>query len=349
MKLAWVSTIALALLGCAPVNYSLDFDPSSTYAAAAQYSAEHAGNALLVYKNDLLVFESYPNGDNVNSTHLLFSGSKSFGCALAVAAVQDGILTSLDEVASTTITEWQSDPARSPITVRQLLSLTSGLNQSLDTFVLGSGNKYSAAIAMTSVSTPGTAFSYGEVHITAFAELMRRKLAAATGEDPLAYLKRRVFTPIGLNYGTWVRDTAGNPMISFGGVLSAREWGKYGILIKNNGLFAGTQVLPAATLSQCFTPGGVMPAYGLTFWLNQPVTNFQGVLMTIGGRPTFTSGGVNGILDNNGPADIYLAAGLADNRLVMIPSKNLVAVRLGNGSLLSNWQDGVFLAKLLGQ
>jgi CubicO group peptidase (beta-lactamase class C family) len=57
----------------------------------------------------------------------LASGTKSFAGVLAAAAQEDKILK-LDERVSETITEWKSDKEKSKITIRQLLTLTSGLD-----------------------------------------------------------------------------------------------------------------------------------------------------------------------------------------------------------------------------
>src|SRR5204862_4336450 len=45
----------------------------------------------------------------------------------AMAAVEDGLLT-LDEKVADTITEWKGDPRKGQITIRQLLTLSSGLD-----------------------------------------------------------------------------------------------------------------------------------------------------------------------------------------------------------------------------
>src|SRR5207249_4935391 len=58
--------------------------------------------------------------------HRLASGTKSFSGAMLAAAVEDGLLK-LDEKVADTITEWKNDQRKSQITIRHLLSLTSGI------------------------------------------------------------------------------------------------------------------------------------------------------------------------------------------------------------------------------
>ncbi|NBB73601.1 MAG: serine hydrolase, partial [Bacteroidetes bacterium] len=59
--------------------------------------------------------------------HLLASGTKAFNGILALAAAEDGLLT-LDERVAETIPAWSEDPAKSQITIRQLLHLTAGFD-----------------------------------------------------------------------------------------------------------------------------------------------------------------------------------------------------------------------------
>ena len=315
---------------------------------AAQYSLEHDHAALIIYKDGQTVHETYAAGAGPSVSHAIFSGSKSFSCAMAVQARTDGIISSFDEVVSDTIIEWKIDSRKAGITIRQLLNFTSGISQDFAGFLLYPGNKHLYALWLPAIYNPGETFQYGEVHITIFAELMRRKLLAATGETPLAYLKRRVFDPIQLSYSSWVVDAAGNAMLSFGALLTAREWLKYGKLLKDNGEWNSVSVLNSALLSECFTGSPVMPAYGMSMWLNSPIEgDFRSLILLAGGRPTFELGTEKGLLYGDGPSDLVALAGFGDNRLYFSNSRNLVVVRLGRGNLFSNWKDASFLGRLL--
>jgi len=93
---------------------------------AAAYNAKKGGVSLVVMKDGEIVFEDYPNNGGCDKAFELASGTKSFSGVIAAAAVQDGLL-SLDERAADTLTEWRDDPRKADITIRQLLSLTSGV------------------------------------------------------------------------------------------------------------------------------------------------------------------------------------------------------------------------------
>ncbi|MCZ7544380.1 MAG: hypothetical protein M5R40_12995 [Anaerolineae bacterium] len=192
---------------------------------------------------------------------------------------------------------------------------------------------------MGMVTAPGGRFAYGPSHLFAFGELMRRKLEPL-GEDPLDYLKQRVFAPIGLEVYAWRRDAAGNPYLPSGAFLSARAWARYGVLLRDEGAWAGAPVLPAAQLAECFAGSDANPGYGLTFWLNHDVP--EAAVAAAGAQ-----GGLMqpGYLYEGGPPDLVMAAGAGNQRMYIIPSRDLVVVRFGWND--PSWDDAAFLARLL--
>ena len=126
------------------------------------------------------------------------------------------------------MTEWKDDSRKSQVTIRQLLSLSSGI----DGGVNGSPPMYRRAVALAEATgEPGKQFSYGPIPFQCFGELVRRKLAARN-ESVEAYLKRRVFDPIGLKVGFWRKDREGNLSLPGGASLTAREWAKFGELVR---------------------------------------------------------------------------------------------------------------------
>jgi CubicO group peptidase (beta-lactamase class C family) len=96
------------------------------YEAAAEYSHSQHGTGVLVMVRGEIVFEDYAPGWTADKPHLLASGTKSFCGVMSACAVHDGLLT-LDEKVAETLTEWKDDQRKSQITIRQLLSLSSGI------------------------------------------------------------------------------------------------------------------------------------------------------------------------------------------------------------------------------
>ncbi|MBK6940405.1 MAG: serine hydrolase [Planctomycetes bacterium] len=237
---------------------------------AAALSAEHGGLAFLVQSHGQVVFERYAPRRDADDAWFLASGTKSFCGVAAVCLVEDGHLTSLDEAVAETITEWKDDPHKSRITVRQLLSLVSGIDTaagSLDGPKFD--DKYAVALTQPTFAEPGAKFRYGPAPFYVFGELLRRKLRGADGqgEDPLQYMRRRFLDPIGMRIVDWRHDRAGHPQLPSGAKLTAREWAKFGQFVLDRGRVGERQLVASQLLDECFVPTPANRRYGMTFWL----------------------------------------------------------------------------------
>ncbi len=300
------------------------------YRLAAEYSNEFRGLSVLVMKGGKIVFEEYQNGHSAEKPWMLASGTKSFSGVMLAAAIEDKLISSFDEKVSDTITEWKSDPRKTRITIRQLLSLTSGI----DAGQIGIVPTYSEAIDSAVKYDAGMRFEYGPAPFQIFGELMTRKLRPKK-EGVMDYLKRRILNPIGLNVASW-RTVDDQPLLPQGASLTAREWAKFGVFLKNGGKWNGKQIVNKKLLDELVVGSKVNPAYGMTFWLNKSGTDPAGRPM--GGGET----GSNGIADS--VKDVYMAAGAGKQRLYVIPSLDMVVVRQGR---VSEFDDKAFLARFL--
>ncbi|MEZ6185845.1 MAG: serine hydrolase [Planctomycetota bacterium] len=331
----------LALL--AAPSFAADPPTRAHMELAASYSADNKGVSLLVLHRGQRIFEDYPGFNGPRSAHQLASGTKSFSGAAAAFAIHEGFL-SLDEKVADTITEWAHDPQRSQITVRHLLHLTSGLEPQPE----GSRRlrmSYAQAIGARSVTAPGTTFVYGPVHYQVFGELMRRKLEPRGFSSLVDYLEQRLFQPLGLEVDAW-KELDGQPVLPHGASLTAREWAKFGEWLRKEGEHEGQQLVPQELIRQLARGSQANPAYGLTFWLNEPVS--PKLKREI---PLFQS---TDLVDHPlVPEDLYMAAGAGDQRLYVIPSLELVVVRQARGMLgavlgfRSDFSDANLLARLL--
>jgi CubicO group peptidase (beta-lactamase class C family) len=310
--LAFITGALLTPLAISQEGSSPPFT-SDSLRSAADYLKELNGHAMLVYHRDQLVFEEYFNGWSADQPHRLASGTKSFSGAMLAAAVEDGLLT-LDEKVVDTITEWKVDPRKSQVTIRHLLSLTSGI-------VPGSTREtspsYVRSVAIAGAKFwPGQRFQYGPIPYQIFGELMRRKLATKN-ESVEAYMKRRVLDPIGLRLSRWVKDEDGNVHLPNGMSMTAREWAKFGKFIMQQGKWDGRQIVPWNVLKECFVGSRANPNYGITFWLKEA---------------------------GNAPDDLVFARGLGSQRLYIIPSLELIIVQFAETEI---FDDGSFLRRLL--
>lgn len=309
-------------------------------AEAAKYSQEHGGRTLLVLYQGEYIFERYSEGVDRNTPTKLASGTKSFWGVIAQIAVEEELLT-LDELACETLSEWKDDDQKSKITIRHLLNLTSGLTAGQNELQGRTGySKYEHALTLPMDHDAGEVFEYGPSHYFAFAELLRRKLEGIdTTVD--AWLYEKLLDPIGLQVASWTKDTNGEPLTPHGASLTAREWAKFGELVRNHGRVDDKQVISTDKLLECFQGSEQNPGYGLTWWL-------------IGGqRSSYDERGVNDVTPGDQlasplPHDAVMAAGLGKQRLYVIPSLDLVVVRQAS-STFPPFSDAEFLAKLLGE
>ncbi len=246
------------------------------FAAAAAFSEKNSGLAVLVYQKGKLIFERYQNGHKQDQPVHIFSGTKSFVPMVALIAEKDGLLK-LDEKVYKTITEWKGDKLREKITIRHLLNLTSGLKNNDKQLHQGRApDQYGASIACLCTSEPGTKFKYGSNHVLVFGELLKRKLQARQRKssthktmptDFVDYLKVRLLDRIDCRFDKWKRDKKGNPALSLGAHMTAREWGKFGQLILNRGRHKSRQIVPSRHWDECFVGSKAKVDYGLNFWL----------------------------------------------------------------------------------
>lgn len=154
----------------------------------------------------------------------------------------------------------------------------------------------------------------------------------------MSYLKRRILDPIGLKVGSW-RIENGEPLLPQGASLTAREWVKFGLFLKNGGKWNGKQIVKKSLLDELIIGSKANPAYGITFWLNKKGTDPRGRPM---GGGAVDEIGRNGIAD--GQTDLFMAAGAANQRLYIIPSLDMVVVRQGR---LDKWEDVEFMRRLI--
>lgn len=352
--LAGVCLLALTTCGANPTQVSIQanaevsslfVDRAFDYAAAAQYSAARGQDALLIMQAGEIVLEEYQNGYGVDVPHRLNSGSKSFSCTIAVAA-QDQGLFELQQPASTILTAWQNTPKQS-ITIEQLLNFTSGLP---GTFVSPRTTEdvYTQALTTPLKNPPGQAYTYGALHLGAFAALIQ----TVTGQDPVAYLQEQVLNPIGVEIADWDRDPLGQPLMASGAYMTARHWAQFGQLLLQNGHWDRDgdgqmdepPILNPSRLEDCHRQGSsAFAGYGLTFWLNQP-----GVRATYDRRNEFVPREIfeNGDqLAPNAPSNLYAAIGASNQILYILPTQQLVVARFGRRS---EWNHDEFLQRLLG-
>jgi len=301
---------------------------SERFKAASDYSKRSLGVALLIMKGEEIVLEEYGASAGARIPWVIASGTKSFSGVMLAAAIEDGLISNFDEKVSETIVEWKEDPAKRDITLRQLLSLTSGIEGG------GAINvpTYRDSIQSRITSESGKLFQYGPNPFQIFGEVMTRRLRPSR-ETVRDYMDRRIFRPIGMNVSLW-RRVENDPILPNGMALTARDWARFGLFLRDNGKVGGKQIVSEKLLAELLKGTEANPAYGITFWLNR--TGFK------------PNGGFFEMFESEADeslgSDIFMAAGLGNQRLYVIPSQNLVVVRFG---AFGRFNDSEFLRLLL--
>jgi CubicO group peptidase (beta-lactamase class C family) len=326
----WVllsSLLSVTAITASPVNLR-------AVAAAAAYSRSTGGTSFLALQNGQTLLEQ-----SAGEPHKIYSGTKAFWGLAALAAAEDGLLT-LDEHVAETIPAWRADPRKARVTIRQLLDFSSGLDPVFYLHNDNPGDRDSVAIRAPMVANPGSSFIYGPSALQVFHAVLKEKLK---GESPTHYLERRVLHRLGLGSQRYLTDSAGNPLLAAGWLLSARQWSRLGEVALNG----GAPIVTAGSIAQCWRGSGANRAYSLGWWNNRQAPggrefDIESMLIPKWQRQSW--GGT--VLCRAAPSDVVACIGSGYQRLYVIPSMNLVVVRHGSGARFS---DGHFLRLLLGK
>jgi CubicO group peptidase (beta-lactamase class C family) len=320
------------------------FAASAAYAGpkeACDYSARMDGVSCLVMVGGQTVHEAYTGPGGIEKAWGLASGTKSFSGVAAAAAVQDGLFK-LDDPVSNILTEWKAD-ARKDVTIRQLLSLTSGIK----TASPGMGSlriDYAEAVALPLEHPPGTHYAYGQAPFQIFAAMMERKLG---GEKYRAYLQRRYLDALGIELEMRQPMFGGDPSWGGGASLKARDWAKFGEFVRQGGKWNGKQLVDPVALAECFKGSSVHGGYGLTWWLKPP----KGATVPLSGTTENATDFYKGGAETLPVSQVWMAAGAGKQRMVIVPERDMVVVRQTSRLLLgerSGFSDVEFLRLLLG-
>lgn len=348
IKLNGAAALALLLASCASARDTAVEAANATAGcqAAIAYSASESGVSVYVLKDGKVVCEGYAGDGGPDKAHEIWSGTKSFTGLMAAVAAKDRMLT-LDEKVSDTITEWKADPQKATVTIRQLLSLSSGISNLNQPG--GRAPGYAEAIKTPFTAAPGEKFQYGPQSFQVFGELIQRKLKARGA--PMSsrdYLKARILDPIGMVWAGWRSTPEGDPILSQASIFTAREWAKFGEFVRKGGVTpTGERLVDPDTFRQLFNGSPANPAYGVSWWLPRPTPAPD--VLTASIDLTRHSAEL--------PADMVVAGGAGNQRMYIVPSCGLTAVRQASFDPAAalqagpqrarTWSDFTFIRSLL--
>lgn len=291
---------------------------------AVAYAEANQSQALIISQNGKILVEKYFDGYDKNSPHMLASGSKTFLGLTALAAVDEGKLN-LDDHARKYFPEWANDRQKSKITVRQLLTMSSGVEAGKFSENRKGEPGWQELTTKPMEAEPGTKYHYGPVHINLGAYVVEKALKNESFEG---YLKRKILDPLGIQVSWRMRYQDGHPQVAGGAFMTAPDWIKLGEMLRQKGVYQGKRILSEAAVKSLVQPSATNANYGLTCWL---VPDGEKVMSNSDRRA----------LPSWAPSDFFMAAGMGKQRLYIVPSRGIVAVRFGKGLSVRYKDDGV--------
>ena len=241
--------------------------------------------ALIVMHRGEVVAERYAAGFGPGTKLLSWSIGKSVTAVLVGLMVADGRLA-LDAPAPVTAWGQPGDP-RGKITLRQLLSMTSGLDHaeegdpiaSGDTvrmlFTDGARDMSAFAESKPLAHAPGSTFSYSTGSTLILADLMTRMLTSSSDPDVRrramqTFIDGRLKIPGGMKSLTVEYDAAGTMIGGSFMHMTARDYARFGELLRREGRGpSGHQIVPEKWVGFMRRPSRRNPAYGAHLWLNR--------------------------------------------------------------------------------
>ncbi len=265
--------------------------------------------SFIVLVNGRIVFEEYFYGHTATNTWEWNSAGKTLVTTTVGIAQQENLLNSNNKVSQYIGTGWTSEliAKENLITLKHLLTMTSGINDTNNLVITSN---------LTYLADAGSRWSYHNV----FQKLMN-VVAQASNQDYETYFNNRLKNKIGMD-GFW-----NNGLIFKIYHSSTRSMARFGLLALNKGKWGNEQIINESFFNESVTPSqNINLSYGYLWWLNGKTS-----YMVPGSQTIY-----QGSLVPNAPSDMYAAMGANDQRIYVIPSKNMVVVRMGNASDLSN-------------
>ncbi|WP_256012071.1 serine hydrolase domain-containing protein [Desertivirga xinjiangensis] len=268
--------------------------------------------AFLIIKNDSLVHEEYWDGYTDSTLSNPFSITKSIVSLLVGAAIKDGHIRSVNQPVSDFLPEFK-ESEKSKITIKHLLQMTSGLdfmesysspfNYTTEAYY---GTDLKGLVGKLKViETPGTVSRYK----SGDTQVLGMLLSQATGRTLSDYASEKLWEKLGVESAAeWSLDhVEGVEKAYCCFYTNARDLAKIGKLVLQNGKYNGEQLIDSAYMQASFVPvglpdqrGNLTDYYGYSWWLI-----------------------------HRGGVQVNHARGLAGQYLFVIPSQNMIVVRLG--------------------
>ena len=276
--------------------------------------------AIVILHDGRLIGEKYAQGIGPETPLIGWSMAKSVTNLLLGILVKDGRLK-LQRPAPVPAWREEPDDPRAAITLDQLLRMSSGLefnetysmHSDVTQMLSAEADASFFAAAKPLFKPPGQHWAYSSGTSNVLSGIIRRTVGGAF-QDYYEFPQKRLFHPLGIRTAILETDYSGTFIGSSFMYASARDWARLGQLCLQNGYWNGQQLLPQGWIKYSTTPTPNNPKrnYGAHFWLNADPEHPQ-----LGNAwPSL-------------PPDTYSMNGFQGQRVIIVPSKQLVVVRMG--------------------
>lgn len=272
------------------------------------YLASHNSKAFIVLKDGAIVLEKYFDTFTKDSLWYWASAGKAITSCMVGIAQQEGLLSLSDKTSRWLGNGWTIAPLvkEDLITIRHELTMTSGLDD-------GVVDPYCTMPSCLSYSADaGTRWAYHNAPYT----LLDSVVSIAAGQTFNAYFASKIRTKIGMN-GMFIKSGYNNLYVS-----SARSMARFGLLILNKGSWNTTPIIVDTSYFRHMTNPSQdkNKSYGYLWWLNGKTSFMIPQSQLI----------IPGSLAPNAPADMIAALGKNGQFINVVPSMNLVFIRMGD-------------------
>lgn len=272
-----------------------------------QHLESSNSKAFILLKDGKIVLEKYFNGHSASSNWYWASAGKSLTSLLVGIAQRENLLDISDSVSKYLGQGWTScTPAQEGnIKIRNQLCMTSGLDDGVP------NDDCTADSCLQYLAEAGSRWAYHNAPYT----LLDSVLKSATGRSINQYLNQKLKLFTGMD-GLYVKQEFNNVFFS-----TARSMARYGLLILNRGKWNNTEVLGDSNYFNAMVNSSqtLNPSYGYLWWLNGKAS-----FMAPTSQLVFP-----GSYNPDAPADMISGIGKNGQFVQVIPSLNMVWIRMG--------------------
>lgn len=272
--------------------------------------------AFLIIKNDTIQYEKYFYNYNPKSLVPSFSVAKSILSLLIGCAVDEGIISSVEEPVTAYIPELKKNNFDN-VKIKHLLQMTSGIKFSEKYYTPFSDaarfyygkNLRKKLLNMKLKNEPGKKFEYHSGNSQLLGLVLERALK---GKSISQYLEEKIWKPLGMESdATWSLDWGKDPMEKTFCCLNATatDFAKIGRLFIQKGVYQDKKIVSEDWISRILNPEnseGSASYYQFSWWLPQPGKDI-------------------------------VADGHLGQYIYTYPNKKLIIVRLGKSSGKVDW------------